>query len=417
MVYHDTKRESFIYVGVEEGKDLLPCDGKTSDPYVVVTLPTSNPNQTLTQKSKVHKKTLTPSFAEHVHSYGITKGMLTPDYDPEITIDVFDWNQIQKHKFMGRVVIPLSKFVPHAKEHVDWYTLGPRKDKKKDKFSGSLKIGIQFHDPTIPEDELAAIKDRMKLAKQKINTLWIEFQEKKDKTSGEISSPDELMNLLEQSGILIAVMDRWSRKMADLDRRTHEAFIKDPNFRKFLGSTWFRCLDSDNSGKLSWNELIMGMNMLLEGNSEEMCRMVFRSQDLDKSGGMSHDEAVKNAELTAVLFRMGFSLGLELQKVEMKKAGLSETDFDGILNAITGLWDTFDLAKMEADLLFKYCDKDKDGVITEDEYVAFETNPTERAKRDAEIAEKMKPALAHLEQEVIKETEKLITRLISRASR
>jgi Ca2+-binding EF-hand superfamily protein len=417
LSYHDQKRESYVYVGVNEAKDLIACDGKTSDPYCIITLPTANPSQNLTHKTKVLKKTLTPKWSEHVHSYGVVKAQVTPESDPEIIIDVYDWNQIQKHKFMGRVVLPLSKLIPYAdKEHVDWYPLQGRKDKKKpDKVSGSIQLAIQFFDPTIPEEEMAQIKERMKLAKSKVNSLWIEFNEKKDKTSGEVSTPAQLIDLLEQCGVLIAVMDKWSAKMADLDHRTHQQFIKDTEFRKHLGEIWFRALDTDGSGKLSWKELIFGMNMLLEGSSEDMIRMRFRSQDLDHSGTMTHDEAMKIGELTAILFKLGFSIGLELQKAEMKRAGLTEHDFQGIVDAIGKMWTKFGIPKLEADLLFKYCDKNQDGQITEEEYVAFSMNPTEKAKMEAELAELMKPALANLQVDLQREMEKLISRIIARS--
>jgi len=106
-----------------------------------------------------------------------------------------------------------------------------------------------------------------------------------------------------------------------------------------------------------------------------------------------------------------------LKKKELRKAGLTEADFDGISKAFTSLWDKFEIPKMEADLVFKYCGKETNQGITEEEYVKCKADPELQAKMSAELQEKLAPALAHLTVELQSEMRTLVARVMAKGSR
>lgn len=78
------------------------------------------------------------------------------------------------------------------------------------------------------------------------------------------------------------------------------------------------------------------------------------------------------------------------------KSGLQEKDFLPILDAITDAFEKHDLASIETDLLFKYADKDKNGLISEEEYINWNLNEAELAMRKAEREALMKPVIQTL---------------------
>lgn len=58
-------------------------------------------------------------------------------------------------------------------------------------------------------------------------------------------------------------------------------------------------------------------------------------------------------------------LGIRSQKAKMLEAGLRESDFTPLCDAITDAFKQHDFATIEADLLFKFADVNNDGVVTE----------------------------------------------------
>ena len=153
--------------------------------------------------------------------------------------------------------------------------------------------------------------------------------------------------------------------------------------------------------------------MLLEGNRAEIHRMHFVSRDRNNDGVLTKEEAKQLALLNLALIKASFMLGIRTQKAELLECGLEETDFQPICDAITGVFSVYDIATLEVDLMFKYADKDGDGVVSLDEYVAWRMNDEEYAIRQAELAQLMEPCLRALKLHV----QVAMTQLLQRVMR
>lgn len=64
----------------------------------------------VTYKSKKVKKETSPIFGDRLNMPGITRKQVASGFfvGKPIIIDFFDWNQFQKHTFLGRALIGMS---------------------------------------------------------------------------------------------------------------------------------------------------------------------------------------------------------------------------------------------------------------------------------------------------------------------
>jgi len=95
-----------------------------SDPYCEIYIldEKGQQNKKSKQKTKVIKKSLTPSWNE---TFTIT----APAGTSGILIDMFDSDQIGTDEFMGRIIVPTSKFDSNKEE---WIVLEQRENKDEE---------------------------------------------------------------------------------------------------------------------------------------------------------------------------------------------------------------------------------------------------------------------------------------------
>lgn len=118
-----------LRVDVLDGQDLPAADRSgTSDPYVVFTL-----NEQKVHKTKVIKKTLTPTYNEHFETQvpSRTGGLFT--------CEVFDWNQIENAKRLGHGTIDMAKLEPFQNS-----TVAIPLESDKGKAAGTIRIRMVF---------------------------------------------------------------------------------------------------------------------------------------------------------------------------------------------------------------------------------------------------------------------------------
>jgi len=118
--------------------------------------------------------------------------------------------------------------------------------------------------------------------------------------------------------------------------------------------------------------------------------------------------------MTVALIKAAFMLGIRSQRSKMIAAGLREEDFTPICAAITDAFEKHDVAGIEADQLFKYADKDHNGLVSEAEYIAWSLDETEAAQRKVEMAKLMEPVMASVAANVQSAMTKLLTRIMKR---
>jgi len=94
--------QGHLRLDIVEGKDIHGADRSgTSDPYVIISL-----NGERIHKTEIKKKTLTPVWNETAECTVLSR------VDADMTLEVFDWNQIETDQSIGTAKIDLSTLEP-----------------------------------------------------------------------------------------------------------------------------------------------------------------------------------------------------------------------------------------------------------------------------------------------------------------
>lgn len=93
------------------------------------------------------EKTLNPVWTNEEHLFVLQEEALKYAV---LTAQVWDWNRIKRHQFLGQTAVPLTEFLPLGRtpapgtdlEYDNWYDLEGRS--AKDKVSGSLHLRMRM---------------------------------------------------------------------------------------------------------------------------------------------------------------------------------------------------------------------------------------------------------------------------------
>ena len=355
-----------------EARGLAAKDrGGTSDPYFLLRAekPKGTNNWEYVQLlTKAKKKTLNPKWGTEgkLSLNGVTRSQLKAgDYKHKpVVVDLFDWNFIQKDEFMGRATIDISDVLKSNNDTLEiWVPLTARPEgepafNKKEKsrkgpdkgVSGELRVLLVLDDLNIQQEELERYQKQLKLTTTKIQEMYAVFREKGQ--GQEVKSVGELVEIFKKTQVLETCLTRWSG--ADITRSQNwKVMREDKECMYLVFRQFFDAFDTDHSGTISFEELVVGLNFLTEGTKEDVLRLHFKSYDINKDGNLTREEAGRLTRLTVALIRAGFMVCLRAKKDEMLKCGLKEQDFLPILDAITNAFEKHDLASIETDLLFK----------------------------------------------------------------
>jgi len=275
---------------------------------------------------------------------------------------------------------------------------------------GQVDILLVLDDLNIPADQLEHLKGTVKMSADKISKMYVDFRKSGNSKDDTIDSVKELTKVLNDCNVFEAVMLKWNGN--DPTSNKHwDICKKDEAFMNELCGSLFKAFDIDGDGKISFEELCGSLFYLLEGNKDDALRMRFRSIDTDRSGFIDMKEAVVLGGKTMAIIRVSFMLGIRQQSRDLVQAGLKESDFLPIVDAVDDAFKQNSYPEKEAKLLFKYADKDIDGKISEDEYINFMKDEAAQAERSREIDLIMKPVLASITKNVQAAVLKMITRL------
>jgi len=388
---------------VHAGKNLAFKDiGGSSDPYVVVTFP----YDTLKYKSHVINKNLNPTWNYiATGAFGVTKEHLISTKDP-VRILIWDKDKIGSDDYMGEVEIPAKDVLePEYKQR--WLTVQSR---GKDKVSGEIQISLTYTDYNMPEDVKNDFLKITKLQGEEINKIHVEWK-KENKTH--ITSKAELVALLKKLHLMESISETWDPKKnkAISDPKIQQAIMEDATIIDLIGDTLFRSMDANNDGSISLEELIVGFSLLSRGTKEERAKLTFKVRDRDSNGSLSRDEVAQLNAMTVAAFRAGFAIGIKMQASELRRIGMKEHDFDGLLGAITKCLGGPAVTKATTDLVFKYCDKNDDGMISEAEFISWSISDEEQQKYHEELNKVMQPFIEQMQIDIQAELRKIIARL------
>jgi len=210
-----------------------------------------------------------------------------------------------------------------------------------------------------------------------------------------------------------SISDTWDPKKnkSIADPKIQKAIMEDATIIDLIGDTLFRSMDANNDGFVSLEELIVGFSLLSRGTKEERARLTFKVRDRDNNGSLSRDEVAQLNAMTVAAFRAGFAIGIKMQSAELRRIGMTEHDFDGLLTAITKCLGGPAVTAATTDLVFKFCDKDADGKISEKEFVDWSVSDVEQQKYQEELNKVMQPFIQQMQLDIQTELRKIIARL------
>ncbi|CAF3616956.1 unnamed protein product [Rotaria socialis] len=111
----------------------------------------------------------------------------------------------------------------------------------------------------------------------------------------------------------------------------------------------FRTFDADNSGKIDFKEFLMAINITAKGNPEKKLKWAFKMYDIDSNGSIDRQEMLRIIESI----------------YDLLGAGIAKNASNG---ALAGR-DPNDTPENRTTQIFAIMDEDKNGVITEEEFI------------------------------------------------
>lgn len=403
--------EPCVTVTAVRAQGLVGVDrGGTSDPYVRVSW------GKLSVRSRTVHKSTSPEWGCSLQLTGVGRRTIEED-QPLVRIDVWDWNLIRKDSPLGTLLLPLSFVLSHPTGphyYEQWLDLLPHPDAKSPLPLplGQVLVMVVLDDLELSPHDLATYQANVSLSASKIKSLWAEFQ-RDARSTQEVRNVQTLLAILQRTGVLDVCVQKWSGSNEAVHSKQFKILSTDAEVQELVFRHFFNAFDTDHSGAIDFEELLTGLSFLLEGSQTDVCRMQFRARDRNGDGVLSKEEARHMAYLTVALIKAAFMLGIRMQKDELVELGLQEEDFAPICEAITGTLEAHDVATLEVELMWKYADKDGDGVVSEEEYVAWATNVEEMAIRRAELTHMMEPCIRNLKIQV----QVAMTQLLGRVMR
>jgi len=401
--------------------------GGTCDPYFIIQATNATGQDKVTFKSGKKKKDVNPVFYEMLTIPNVSRVQIQEGkyVGKPIIIDFFDHNTIQKHSFLGRATIELTADFfaandsvnttihlrelkegeepipnPKAKKHKAGETVGDHaKGKSKTDLKshgiGECYVNLVLDDKNIGAEQLKHIQDTVALSSDKIKSMYAGFINAGKSPEFQITTVEKFIDVVNECKLFETILAKWNGNDPTANKNW-DKLKDDKDFLNLLFKDLFQAFDVTGSGKVSFEEFCAGVFYILEGNKEDALRLRFRTIDTDRSGFIDLKEAKVLGGRTQTIIRVGMMIGLHQQKYELMRAGMSESDFMPLLDAIEKSFNQNSYADKEAKLMFKYADKNEDGQISEAEYIQFMTDVNAQAERQKEMDLILKPVLASI---------------------
>jgi Ca2+-binding EF-hand superfamily protein len=384
-----------IVVIIESAKDLRAADlnGK-SDPYVVYDW-AERPRTKRTSKTHVIEKNLNPTWHHTGHlSYS------NPKDTNVIEFDVWDKDIIGKHDFLGYASIDIGKALEASKEPSQKFvlTLRPRPETKKktaEKIKGTLVVTLKFPETLlIDEKELAQLGKVSKFGNDLLASIIVNY--KKVAGSQGVSGKQQIMSLARDAHVIDLLIELSGNTEAkNIDSRLKDKVFSDPAMEELFYTQILNMFDVNRDGNITLEEFVQGLSTLTHGTRDEKAALHFAVADDNGDGELTLDEVIKLQKGVFSAAKIGFKVGFnEGGKELIKPLGpLTQAEFNELLNMLLAIFDLSEIAEFAAQQIFASQDKDKNGKISKEEYIAWYCNDAERARIQQLITEKAKPII------------------------
>ena len=207
-----TTEHQVLHLHVVKATDVKKCNAVGwSDPYII-----AYANDTKIGKTPVQKSTKTPVWNE-VYDIDLHYGHV------DLRFEMFDWDRVGKHTFMGMVNIDTDEIQQHYGKHNVSFQIKPdpnRSDKQNKKVGGSLFLSFSVMTDT--EAKSAAEKEEAAKAAQ-LKALQVD-EEKKAAAKKEVEQKLAEKQLEEEA--ILADQNAAKLRQQEADARTAEEHAK-----------------------------------------------------------------------------------------------------------------------------------------------------------------------------------------------
>lgn len=385
-----------IHVTIESAKDLRAADlnGK-SDPYVVYDW-AERARTKRTAKTHVVDKNLNPVWQHHGSLY-----YSSPSSTNIIEFDVWDKDMIGKDDFLGHASIDIGKTLEKSKEATQRFelTLRPRPETKKktaEKIKGVLIVSLKFPDSLlIDSKELEQLSKVSKFGNDLLAEIIVNYKKVAKSGSG-ISGKQQIMALARDAKVIDLLIELSGNTEAkNIDSRLKDKVFSDPAMEELFYNQILNMFDINRDGNITLEEFVQGLSTLTHGTRDEKAALHFAVADENGDGELTLDEVIKLQKGVFSAAKIGFKVGFtEGGKELIKPYGpLTQSEFNELLNMLLTIFDLSEVAEFAAQQIFSSQDKDKNGKISKEEYIAWYCNDAERTRIQELITAKAKPII------------------------
>jgi Ca2+-binding EF-hand superfamily protein len=153
--------------------------------------------------------------------------------------------------------------------------------------------------------------------------------------------------------------------------------------------------DINRDGNITLEEFVQGLSTLTHGTRDEKAALHFAVADENGDGELTLEEVIKLQKGVFQAAKIGFKVGFtEGGKELIKPSGpLTQAEFNELLNMLLAIFDLSEIAEFAAQQIFSSQDKDNNGKISKEEYIAWYCNDAERTRVQELVTAKAKPII------------------------
>jgi len=236
----------------------------------------------------------------------------------------------------------------------------------------------------LEENELNLLKESSRMLESDIIQLWESF--KKENYGQEINSQNQLKNIFSLPSF--SSQKTWIElilEKTDISGKNNlfqtrnlsfkENCQKDSKLQDYVIEIFWNALDSDQSSSISFTELIIGLNFLIESDKQKKAQFQFEMMDLDKNGFLDRKELERLAKFRSHAMRAHYEISFESLREDLLKSGIEESKQNEIRDSVVKeLYFSKEIVEISVNLCFKYADLNKDGKVSKEEYIRWATD-------------------------------------------
>lgn len=316
-----------------------------------------------------------------------------------IRIAVYDKDWISKDEFMGAATLLFEEIEETARPYIRHLILGQREGREgKDRVTGDLTIEVHWLSDKFKRRLALRESDKGEKAAKLIKSAPAHTKLSLEKMrqaaealvvaghKGVISDRDQLRDVLEKLGVFNNVTALDSLMWSDYesiffpkdkaDSAAVAEALRSDEVRDARAALFWEMLDLNRDGQIDFNELLLGVAMHTESTPEERAKFYFDVFDINKDGQLSADEvfALQATCMKALTGAIRVALFVNLRRRAETKLVMTEAELKKACDECAANIAKLNLAGRATEYIFETVDRDKNGVISKEEFMTFLTD-------------------------------------------